>query len=384
MPKPKLLTPARRAAIAPFLAMDVMREAAQLRRDGRDIIQMEVGVPFAGPPRAAREAAIAALDGRAIGYTDALGLPSLRERIARHYREAYGVEVAPERVAVTTGSSGGFIMAFLALFDAGARVAINCPSYPCYRNILGAFGVETVELRGVNGVTPEQVEAADSAKKLDGLLLMNPSNPTGALQSDESLRAIAQICERRGIKFISDEIYHGLTYERPAQTALAFSPNAVIVNSFSKYYCMTGWRVGWLIVPENFPRVIERLQQSLAISAPTLSQIAAEAAFESREELEAIKAGYARNRAILLDALGGMGFDLAPADGAFYVYADIGRFSDNSLDFAKNLLERAGVAATPGVDFDPTQGFRALRFSYAGAEADMVEAMRRLKTFVGR
>jgi aspartate/methionine/tyrosine aminotransferase len=376
------ISPARRADIAPFLAMDFMREAAQLRREGRDIIQMEVGVPSAGPPRRAREAAIAALDGRPIGYTDALGLPSLRARIARHYRDAYGVDIAPERVAVTTGSSGGFVMAFLALFDTGARVAINCPSYPCYRNILGTFGVETVELRGVDGVTPEQVIAADDAAKLDGLLLMNPSNPTGALQSDESMRRIAEICDARGIKFISDEIYHGLTYERPAQTALAWSPNAVIVNSFSKYYCMTGWRVGWLVLPSGLSRAIERLQQSLAISPPTLSQIAAEAAFDAREELEAVKAGYARNRAILLDALGQMGFGLAPADGAFYVYADISRFSENSLDFCKALLERAGVAATPGVDFDPTQGLRAIRFSYAGAERDMIAAMTRVKAFL--
>ncbi|MBB4197973.1 aspartate/methionine/tyrosine aminotransferase [Rhodoblastus sphagnicola] len=378
------LTPARRAAIAPFLAMDVMREALQLRATGRDIIQMEVGAPSAGPPRLAREAAIAALDGRPIGYTDALGLASLRQRIARHYRESYGVDVEPERVAVTTGSSGGFIMAFLALFDAGARVAINCPSYPCYRNILAAFGVETVDLRGLAGVTPEAVAAADDSQKLDGLLLMNPSNPTGALQSDESMRAIADICDKRGIKFISDEIYHGLTYERPARTALAWSQNAVIVNSFSKYYCMTGWRVGWLVVPPGFSRVIERLQQSLAISAPTLSQIAAEAAFDATQDLEAVKAGYAKNRTILLDALDGMGFALAPADGAFYVYADISRFSDNSLSFCKDLLERAGVAATPGVDFDPTQGARAMRFSYAGAQADMIEAMRRLKAFLRR
>ena len=230
-------------------------------------------------------------------------------------------------------------------------------------------------------MTPEQVEAADDAQKLDGLLLMNPSNPTGALQSDESMRAIAQICDRRGIKFISDEIYHGLTYERPAQTALAWSQNAVIVNSFSKYYCMTGWRVGWLVLPPGFSRVIERLQQSLAISPPTLSQLAAQAAFDAREELEAVKAGYARNRAILVEALTGMGFDLAPADGAFYAYADIGRFSNNSVAFCQELLENAGVAATPGVDFDPTQGHRAVRFSYAGAESDMREAMRRLKAF---
>jgi aspartate/methionine/tyrosine aminotransferase len=369
--------------------MDVMREAAQLRREGRDIIHMEVGIPSAGPPRCAREAAIAALDGRPISYTEALGLASLRERIARHYREAHGLDVAPERVAVTTGSSGGFIMAFLALFDVGARVAINCPAYPCYRNVLGAFGVETVDLRGgpESGfcVTPEALEAAHSAQKLDGVLLMNPANPTGALQSEESMRRIAEFCEKRGVKFICDEVYHGLTYERPARTALAYSRNAVIVNSFSKYYCMTGWRVGWLVLPEGFSRVIERLQQSLAISAPTLSQFAAQAAFDATEELETIKSGYARNRQILLGALHDMGLrDLAPADGAFYIYADVSRFCADSVAFCRDLLEQAGVAATPGVDFDPTLGHRAMRLSYAGAEGDMIEAIKRLKGFLAR
>jgi aspartate/methionine/tyrosine aminotransferase len=386
MSETQILTPARRAAIAPFIAMDVMREANLLQRGGENIIHMEVGIPFAGPPRRAREAAIAALDGRPISYTDALGLMSLRERIARHYRDAQNVEVAPERIAVTTGSSGGFVMAFLALFDVGARVAINCPSYPCYRNILGVFGVEAIDLRGGPGngftVTPEALEAADDAQKLDGVLLMNPANPTGALQSEESMRRIARICEKRAIKFIVDEVYHGLTYERPAQTALAYAKDAVIVNSFSKYYCMTGWRVGWLVVPPGFSRVIERLQQSLAISAPTLSQIAAQAAFDATDDLEKIKAGYARNRAILLNALPDMGFALAPPDGAFYVYADISRFSADSAAFCHDLLHKAGIAATPGLDFDPEQGHRAVRLSYAGAETDMIEAVRRLKSFV--
>ena len=383
------LKSARRAAIAPFIAMDVKREATLMEQGGATIVHMEVGEPSAPPPRRVREAAIAALGGQRVGYTDALGLASLRERISRHYRETYGVAVDPARVAVTTGSSGGFIMAFLALFDPGARVAIQNPGYPAYRNIFGALGLEAVDLPvdSANGfaITAAAVEKADEARKLDGLLLMSPANPTGAMQSADSLREIAEVCDRRGIKFISDEIYHGLTYDRPAQTAAAFSDRAMIVNSFSKYYCMTGWRIGWLVAPPEFPRVIERLQQSLAISAPTLSQIAAQAAFDAKEELEAVKAGYRRNRDLLLDGLPALGLDeLAPADGAFYIYADVSRFTDDSTRFCQELLHQAGIAATPGVDFDPRRGSRALRLSYAGAEADMIEALKRLKGFLRR
>jgi aspartate/methionine/tyrosine aminotransferase len=381
------LTPAQRAAIAPFIAMDVKREAGLMEQAGAQIVHMEVGEPCAPPPRRVREAAVAALGGQPVGYTDALGLASLRARIARHYREAYGVALDPQRVAVTTGSSGGFIMAFLALFDAGARVAIQNPGYPAYRNIFGALGIEAVDLPvdASNGfaVTAAAVEQADAAQKLDGLLLMSPANPTGVLQSAESLREIAETCARRGIKFISDEIYHGLTYEQPAQTALAFSDQAVIVNSFSKYYCMTGWRIGWLVVPPELMRTVERLQQSLAISAPTLSQIAAEAAFDATDELEIVKAGYRRNREILLNGLPSLGFDqLAPADGAFYIYAEVSRFTADSTAFCHDLLHRAGIAATPGVDFDPTRGHLSLRLSYAGAEADMVLALERMKGFL--
>ncbi|MGO8737615.1 pyridoxal phosphate-dependent aminotransferase [Rhodoblastus sp.] len=384
-----VLKAARRAAIAPFIAMDVKREASLLEQAGAAIVHMEVGEPSAPPPRRVREAAIAALGGQKVGYTDALGLMSLRQRIARHYRESYGVAVDPARVAATTGSSGGFVMAFLALFDPGARVAIQNPGYPAYRNIFGVLGLEAVDLpidsSNNFAVTAAAVEQADAARKLDGLLLMSPANPTGAMQSAESLREIAAVCERRGIRLISDEIYHGLTYDRPAQTALAFSDRAIIVNSFSKYYCMTGWRIGWLVVPPELPRVVERLQQSLAISAPTLSQIAAEAAFDAGDELEAVKAGYRRNRDLLLDGLPSLGLDqLAPADGAFYIYADVSRFTDNSTALCHELLHRAGVAATPGVDFDPHRGARALRLSYAGAETDMVEALKRLKGFLRR
>ena len=384
---PAIVAPALRAAVAPFIAMDVKREASLLEQAGAGIVHMEVGEPCAPPPRRVREAAIAALGGQPVGYTDALGLGALRERIALHYREAYGVGLDPQRVAVTTGSSGGCVMAFLALFDAGARVAIQNPGYPAYRNIFGALGIEAVDLPvdASNGftVTAAAVEQADSAQKLDGLLLMSPANPTGAMQSPDSLREIAEVCSRRGITFISDEIYHGLTYDQPAQTALAFSDQAVIVNSFSKYYCLTGWRVGWLVLPPQLVRTVERLQQSLAISPPTLSQIAAVAAFDATDELEAVKAGYRRNREILLDGLPALGFDrLAPADGAFYLYADVSRFTDDSPRFCHDLLHRAGIAATPGVDFDPTRGQLALRLSYAGAESGMVEALKRMKAFL--
>jgi aspartate/methionine/tyrosine aminotransferase len=383
------LRPARRAAIAPFIAMDVKREATLLERSGERILHMEVGEPCAPPPRLVREAAIAALSGGPIGYTDALGLASLRQRIARHYAETYGVAVDPQRIVVTTGSSGAFIMAFLALFDVGARVAIPNPGYPAYRNIFSALGVETVELpvNAENGfvLTAAALRQAHAKQKLDGVLAMSPANPTGVMASEDSLRDLAQFCAAEGVPFISDEIYHGLTYARPAQTALAFSEQAVVVTSFSKYYCMTGWRIGWLVAPPELIRPLERLQQSLAISAPTLSQIAATAAFDAVDELEAVKAGYRRNREILLNGLPSLGFDrLAPADGAFYLYADISRFTDDSTRFCHDLLHRAGVAATPGVDFDPKRGHLALRLSYAGAEADMIEALRRLQGFLAR
>ncbi len=383
----KKLIPARRAAIAPFIAMDVKRESTLLELAGETIVHMEVGEPCAPPPRLVREAAIAALAGQPVGYTDALGLFALRQRIARYYAETHKLDVDPEHIAITTGSSGGFIMAFLALFDAGARVAIPVPGYPAYRNIFTALGIETVELRVDKGnrfaMTVQALEAAHAEKKLDGVLVMSPGNPTGAMPDDVELRAMAEFCAAQGIKFISDEIYHGLTFARPAQTALAFSRQAVIVNSFSKYYCMTGWRVGWLVLPRELVRTVERLQQSLAIAAPTLSQVAACAAFDAVEELEIVKEGYRRNRDILLNGLPGIGLgDLAPADGAFYLYADVSRLTDDSTAFCQDLLHRAGVAATPGVDFDQELGHLSVRLSYSRAEVDMIEALRRLRAFL--
>jgi aspartate/methionine/tyrosine aminotransferase len=373
----------RRSEVAPFMAMDVLREAAALERQGRRIIHMEVGEPAAPPPRIVREAAIAALGGGRVGYTEALGLPSLRAAIARSYGDLYGVGVAAERVAVTTGSSGGFILVFLACFDPGARIATAEPGYPAYRNLLEAFGLEAVPLAVSRdtrfAVTAEMIEREHRKRVLDGVLLMSPANPSGPMLTRDALADICATCDRLRIQFISDEIYHGLTYERAADTALAFSERSVIVNSFSKYYCMTGWRVGWLVLPEELVRPIERLQQSLAISVPYLSQLAAEAAFGARDDLEAVRNGYAKNRAYLIEELPKIGLsDFHPADGAFYVYVDIGRFTNESAAFCGRMLEEAGVAATPGLDFDRARGQRAMRLSFAGSHADMREAVSRL------
>ncbi|HET6377974.1 MAG TPA: aminotransferase class I/II-fold pyridoxal phosphate-dependent enzyme [Methylocella sp.] len=376
-----------RSGIAPFLALDVLSDATRRERGGEDIVHLEIGEPAAPPPRAVREAAIAALSGGKVGYTEALGRPSLRARIAQHYREAYGVGVEPGQIAVTVGSSGGFALAFLTLFDPGARVAIAAPGYPAYRNMLEAFGIETVTIETSPAekynVSAAMIEAAHRSHPLDGVLLMSPANPTGAMMSASELKDICGTCDRLGIALISDEVYHGLTYGAPAATALQFSQHAIIANSFSKYFCMTGWRIGWLVLPEPLIRPAERLQQSFAISVPYLSQIGAEAVFDAREELEAVRAGYARNREILLNELPAIGLDnFLPADGAFYLYVDVSRFSSDSLAFCEKMLGATGVAATPGVDFDRRRGSSTMRLSFAGPERDILEAVRRLRAWL--
>ena len=382
------ITPSLRSAIAPFIAMDVMAAAAEQERAGGSVIHMEVGEPGAPAPAAARDAAIAALAAGRIGYTEALGRASLRARIARYYQETYQVEVPASRIVITTGSSAGFLLSFLALFDAGARVAISAPGYPAYRNILDALGLTCVTIstdastRHV--VTARMIEEVHAQEKLSGVLLMSPANPTGTMMSREALREICETCDRLGIAFISDEIYHGLTYEETAQTALAFSQSAIIVNSFSKYFCMTGWRIGWLVVPEELVRPVERLQQSLAISVPYLSQVAAEAVFDSLVELQAVKASYARNRAYLMQHLPQIGLgSFHPVDGAFYVYVDIAHLTDDASSFCKRLLKEAGVAATPGLDFDRGRGAHFMRLSFAGREEDIVEGVRRMAVWLG-
>ncbi|MEN5083437.1 aminotransferase class I/II-fold pyridoxal phosphate-dependent enzyme [Bosea sp. TWI1241] len=363
--------------------MDVMNAAAAIERTGGSVVHMEVGQPSAPTPASIRSAAGRALEDGRIGYTQALGIPSLRARIARHYHDSYGVSVPPERVVVTTGSSGGFILAFLACFEPGARVAITAPGYPAYRNILVALGLEPVAIpvgpETRYALTPELIARAHEQAPLAGVLTMSPGNPTGVVMSPQAIADVGAECRRLGLWYISDEIYHGLTYDEPAMTALAVDQDAIIVNSFSKYYCMTGWRVGWLVVPERLVRTIERLQQNLSISVPMLSQVAGEAAFDAVEECEAIKAGYAENRDYLLKALPEIGLgDFLPVDGGFYVYLDIGRYSNDSMSFCRDALERAGVAITPGLDFDEARGARTVRLSFAGSLAECHDAVARL------
>jgi len=376
-----------RSNVPPFMVMDVMAAAARLEAAGAHIVHMEVGQPAAGAPATALTAAAAALAGGSLGYTEALGRPSLRARIARHYAETYRVEVAPERVVVTTGSSGGFVLAFLSLFEAGDRVAIAVPGYPPYRHILRSLGCVPVEIETTAAtrwaLTPDALMAAHRAAPLKGVLVASPANPTGTMMSEGALAALIATAEDAGITFMSDEIYHGLDYAFPARTAAALSERALIINSFSKSYCMTGWRIGWMVAPPALVRPIERLQQNLAISVPTLSQIAAEAAFDGRAEMEAVKAGYVVNRRMLTERLPASGLDtFLPADGAFYLYADVSRFTNDSFDFAKRLLEEAGVAATPGADFDPVNGAKFIRFCYAGAPADIDLAITRMDAWL--
>lgn len=377
------LEPSRRSDVPPFMVMDVMAAAARIEAAGGHVIHMEVGQPSAGAPRTAIAAAQAALQAGRIDYTSALGIPSLRERIARHYRDAYGCTVSPDRIVVTTGSSGGFILAFLSMFEPGDRVAVTVPGYPPYRHILTALGCEPVLIETTNetrhALTGEALLAAHRKAALKGVLVGSPANPTGTMMSREALAGLIAASEDAGIRFISDEIYHRLDYAFPAVTAAALSDHTLVINSFSKYFCMTGWRVGWMVVPETLARPIERLQQNLLISVPSLSQIAAEAAFDGAAEMEEIKHGYQENRRILIEGLPTAGLSkFLPADGAFYLYADVSDFTSDSFDFAKLMLEQANVAATPGVDFDPIHGRSFIRFSYARSAAEMREAVDRI------
>jgi aspartate/methionine/tyrosine aminotransferase len=385
----KLLVPSKRSDVPPFIVMDVMAAAAQREAQGARVIHMEVGQPAAPAPATAIKAAQAALTRGRIGYTETLGIPSLRARIARHYQDNYDLALDPARVVVTTGSSGGFILAFLSLFEPGDRVALANPGYPPYRHILSALGCEPV-LIGTSeetrwAMSAKALIAAHQRTPLKGVVIASPANPTGTMMDADALTRLITIAEAEGIRVISDEIYHGLDYALAAETAANVSDHAVVINSFSKYFCMTGWRIGWMVVPETLVRTIERLQGNLAISVPTLAQVAAEAAFDGREEMEAVKHGYEENRRILTEGLPKAGLDkFRPVDGAFYLYADISKFSDDSLDFAKRMLNEASVAATPGIDFDPVDGRHFLRFCYAGSAAEMREAVERIGQWLRR
>ncbi|MER9069263.1 aminotransferase class I/II-fold pyridoxal phosphate-dependent enzyme [Mesorhizobium sp. M0902] len=375
----------RRGAVEPFHAMDILAEANRLKAKGLPVVSMAVGQPSDPAPAGVREAAANALKAGRIGYTDALGLAGLRKAIAAHYGEHYGLDVSPERIAVTTGSSAAFNLAFLAMFDPGDRVAIAAPGYPAYRNIMAALGIDIaeIELDGAAYLHAEHLQAAHREKPLKGVLFASPANPTGAVIPAGDLEALVKTAQELGIAVISDEIYHRLAYAAPDTTALAFGADVTVINSFSKYYCMTGWRIGWMVLPQELVRPVERIAQSLYISPPELSQIAAIEAFKATPELEAVKARYAWNRELLMQRLPELGFALAaPMDGAFYAFCDVTSHTNDSMAFARRMLAEAHVAATPGRDFDPLQGHRTMRFSYAGSHDDMVEAMARIERWL--
>ncbi len=372
-----------RSGVDPFIVMDVMEAARRAEEAGRRIIHMEVGQPGTGAPQGALRALSRALERDAMGYTVALGLPALRRRIAQMYGEWYGLDLNPERVVITSGASGGFILAFSALFDSGDRVGIGAPGYPSYRQILRALGLTPVDLPAAPENRLQPVPADLAGHDLAGLLVASPANPTGTMLDREAMAALIAAAAGQGAAFLSDEIYHGLEYERKAVSALELTDECYVINSFSKYFSMTGWRVGWLVVPEDHVRVLERLAQNLFICAPHASQIAALAAMDCEQECQANLQVYRRNRALMLDGLPKAGFTrIAPPDGAFYVYADVSELTSDSRAFAAEILDKAGVAVTPGLDFDPARGSTTLRFSYARSIADIEEGLARLARFM--
>ncbi|MBM2576897.1 aminotransferase class I/II-fold pyridoxal phosphate-dependent enzyme [Jannaschia sp. Os4] len=368
-----------RSEVDPFIVMDVLKAAQAAEAAGRDVVHMEVGQPGTGAPEAARRAVAKAMEAGPLGYTEGLGLPALRARIARLYADWYGVDLDPARVVVTSGSSAGFLLAFTACFDAGARVGLGLPGYPSYRAILKALSLEAV---GIETHAPAYRVPPEAVAGLDGLIVASPGNPTGTMLDRDGMAEIAGACRDAGTTLVSDEIYHGLHHAHRAVSALEITDDAVVVNSFSKYFSMTGWRVGWLVVPEGMVRTFERLAQNMFICAPHASQVAALAAMDATAELEANRAVYAANRALMLERLPQAGLDrIGSPDGAFYVYADVSHLTDDSRAFCAELLE-AGVAATPGLDFDPGRGHRTVRFSYARSTEEVARGLDRIAAFV--
>jgi aspartate/methionine/tyrosine aminotransferase len=372
----------KRGQVDPFIVMDVMAAAAKAEAAGRSIIHMEVGQPSTPAPAVARAGLKARLD-QPLGYTVALGLPELRKGIADLYQRWYGVDLDPARVVVTPGSSGAFMLAFAALFDAGDRVALGEPGYPSYRQILRAMSLEPVGIQ-TDPAHRYQPQPDEIPADVAGLMLASPGNPSGTMLGLEEYRGLLGRAAELGVNVISDEIYHGLSYGERCHSALEVSDDVYVINSFSKYFSMTGWRIGWMVVPEDHIRTVERIAQNMFICPPHASQVAALAALDAVDECEANMATYAENRRLLLEALPKIGFDrIAPPDGAFYIYADVSELTDDSLAFAAEILDRAGVAVTPGLDFDPVRGARTLRFSYARATSDITEGIDRLTRFMG-
>ena len=381
------MQPSKRSGINPFLAMDVLRAANARAASGHEVLHLELGEPGGGAPAAALQAAHAAMTSGPVGYTDALGLAPLRQAIAGLYADWHDITIPAERIAVTAGASGGFVLSFLAAFDPGDRVAVADPGYPCYRNTLAALGIETVRIATdiEHGFQPTVAMLEAVEGPLHGIVIASPANPTGSMIAETELRAVAEWCRRRRVRIIADEIYHGITYDQPASTVLHHELDAVVVNSFSKFFCMTGWRIGWLVLPDELVAPVERLAQNLFISPSGVGQHAALGALGAQKELRQRIESYRANRTLLLNALSQAGIEnIAPADGAFYIYADIGHLTDDSVAFCERLLEETGIALTPGLDFDPVRGGRYVRFSFAGESAVVEKASQRLVEWVKR
>ena len=375
----------RRGAVDPFIVMDVMEEARAAEAAGRSIIHMEVGQPGTAAPRGARAHLTEAMEASPLGYSVALGLPELRARIAQHYHDKHGVNLSPERVIITSGSSGAFILAFTALFEAGARVGLGEPGYPSYRQILKALDVKPVGLPTSAENRFQPVPSDFAGLELDGLLVASPANPSGTMLTREAMQALIAACAESETAFISDEIYQGIEYEGEAVSALELTDECYVINSFSKYFSMTGWRIGWMVVPEEHVRLIERLAQNMFICAPHASQVAALAAFGCTEELEANLAVYKANRDLMIVELPKVGLsNFAPPDGAFYIYVDVSHLTNDSRALASDILAKAGVAVTPGIDFDPERGQTTLRLSYARSTEEIREGLLRLKAYFDR
>lgn len=378
----------KRSEISPFYVMKIAALAEDRMAAGVNVLHLEVGQPSGGAPHGARAAAVAAILDRPLGYTSSPGTTELRARISRHYSDTYAVSVDPRQVSVVAGASGGFVLAFLACFDVGTRVAVTEPGYPCYRNTLLALGCEPIgiPLGPETGyrLTAAAIEATiDEGGPLDGVVIASPSNPTGTLLSGDDLAAIVATCETHGITLVADEIYHGITFNGAASSVLQHTSDVVVLNSFSKYFGMTGWRLGWIVAPPELVEPIERLAQNLSICAPHVSQVAGLAAFDCAEELDHRVNEFAHKRRVLLDGLRSAGLDrIAPSDGAFYAYVDVSDLTDNSWALCQEWLRELDIACTPGTDFDPVRGHRFVRFSYAGSEGDITEATRRLGAWV--
>ena len=372
--------------IPAFLAMQVMQDAQRLEAAGQNIMHLEVGQPSTPPPEAVSQALTSALVSTAThGYSVAFGLPALRQRISAHYEDWYGIAPDWNQIAITPGSSLGFAISFLAAFDAGDHIAITTPGYPAYRNLMAALGLvpDLIPARANQAWTPDLGALEKSGTLPDGILLASPANPTGVVIDDDDLADICAWCARHGVRLIMDEIYHGLTYGGSGTTALKFNQNAIVVNSFSKYFCMTGWRLGWIILPDDLVDNAEKIAQNLFISAPTPNQYGALAAFDCYDEFDAHLSRYQDNRDSLLAGLPAEFLGQhAPANGAFYLYVDIGSISNNSGDFAQRMLREAGVAVTPGIDFDQDQGRRYLRLSYAGSAHTITTAIHRINDWL--